>query len=904
MALALGARIGPYEVVGSLGAGGMGEVYRARDTRLHRDVALKVLPEAFESNPERIARFEREAQVLASLNHPHIAAIYGLEEGSAERLPGQSGVVPAGGRTFRALVLELVDGSTLADRIRLGPVPLDEALTIAGQIADALDAAHQRGIVHRDLKPANIKIAPGGAVKVLDFGLAKLVEAGTAGGASESQGLSESPTVLSPTRMTGIGVVLGTAAYMSPEQAKGREADRRSDVWAFGCVLFEMLSGRRAFDGDDVSDTIAAVLRSEPDWTLLPGTTPASVRRLIRRCLRRDPLRRTRDIGDVRLDLEEAASEPALAPGRARPRDADRSRRWTRVAPWALVPALAALSVSLFVQSRQTPSSSRSVGRVEMNMPPGVELYTLSGGVGVSPDGSRVAFIGIVSAVRRVYVRRFDSFEAEPLRGTETASWCCSFSPDGEGLAFITADGTVRKVSLSDGLVTTVASNAERSGAHWLSNEVAVFLRGGTLWSVGASGGEPTRLLPEEDLRQYRWPIALPGGRVVVFASVVVGRDADSRIESFDLGTGERKVLVERGTLPRYAPSGHLVFYRDGELLAAAFDTGALRVTGSSVRILENLPATGAGVPLVDVSAGGVLVYAPTTAAARLVWVSRRGAEQPLSDTPRIYANPRLDPKGRWVLVQTTELWVHDLVRTSFSLLSTGPVAAGSAFPALTPDGSTVVFRTGPGLGWQALDGSGRGGTIEGTGPNDYPGSISPDGKQLVFVRISPDTSGDIYVAALEGSSDARPVVQTSGYDGSARLSPDGRWLLYTSDESGQYEVYLRRFGESGGRLTVSTQGGSQPLWNPSGREIFYRSGDKMMAVGVSLGDEPTLSEPTQLFEQRYAFGGGLTIPNYDVSADGQRFVMVKEESNASRLNLVVNWFDELRARAPSSPEP
>ena len=891
MSLQIGVRLGSYEVTGTLGAGGMGEVYRARDARLNRDVALKVLPDAFASDPGRLARFQREAQVLAYINHPHIAAIYGLEEG----LPQGSGAGPS----VRALVLELVEGATLADRIAHGPVPFDDALPIAKQIAAALETAHEQGIVHRDLKPANIKITPNGTVKVLDFGLAKLVErSGSGPGTSVGSPLSMSPTMASPAMMTGVGMILGTAAYMSPEQAKGREADKRSDVWAFGCVLFEMLSGKRPFEGEDVSDMLAAVLRAEPDWTALPAATPMAVQRLIRRCLRRDPHQRVRDIGDARLELEEWASEPPAAS--TGPADRHASERWLRLLPWALALLAVAVSVFLLFQPRQGQSSGGPVSRVELSTPPGVELYTLTGGVGVSPDGLRIAFIGIVGPLRRVYVRRIYRFEAEPLRGTEAASWCCTFSDDGGFLAFATTDGALKKVSLADGLVTTIATSTDRQGADWAADGSIVFVRSGALWTTASSGGEATPLLMAgsgEAPRRYAWPVVLPGAAAVLFASSE-GRQDSWQIESYSAATGERHVVVPRGTLPLYAPSGHLIFYRDGELLAAPFDAGTQRVTGDAVRILENVPATATGVPLADLSPGGVLAYAPTTASARLVWVSRQGAEQFLADTPRIYANPRLDPRGRWVLVSAGDLWVHDLTRASFSRLTIGDTAVGGGFPVLTPDGARVIFRTSMGLSWQAVDG-GAAEAIAGTGRDDYPGSVSPDGETLLLVRLTPGTSGDIYEVSLHGGSEIRPLVQTSGYDGSARLSPDGRWLLYTSNDSGRYEVYLRPYPESGRRVTVSTQGGTQPVWNPNGREIFYRTEDKMMAVSVS-GTEPTLSEPRLLFEQRYAFGGGLTIPNYDVSSDGQRFVMVKEESNASRLNLVLNWFEELRTLAPA----
>jgi hypothetical protein len=383
-----------------------------------------------------------------------------------------------------------------------------------------------------------------------------------------------------------------------------------------------------------------------------------------------------------------------------------------------------------------------------------------------------------------------------------------------------------------------------------------------------------------------------------VFASSDLGADS-WRIESVEPATGERHTVLERGTLPLYAPSGHLIFYRDGELLAAPFDVETQRITGPTVRILANIPEGANGVPLVDISAAGALVYAPITSAARLVWVSRDGAVQPVADTPRFYANPRLDPLGRRILVQAGALWLQDLTRSTFTRLP-GQGVADSAFPVLTPDGARVVFKTTSGISWQALDGSGRGEAIPGTTASDYPGSVSSDGALLLFVRLSTETSGDIYQASLDGDSEVRPILQTPAYDGSAMLSPDGHWLAYTSNDSGQMEVYLRPFPAPDQRWQVSTDGGTQPVWNPNGQEIFYRSGDKMMAVSVSTGTVPTLADPQVLFEQPFAFGSGITIPNYDVSADGQRFLMIKEDANASRLNVVLNWTEELKRLVPT----
>ena len=540
---------------------------------------------------------------------------------------------------------------------------------------------------------------------------------------------------------------------------------------------------------------------------------------------------------------------------------------------------------------------------MELNIPPDVELYTSSGEVaGVSPDGSRVAYIGVEGAVRGVYVRRLDDFATVRLRGTDTVTDCCAFSPDSRSLAFATADVGVEKVSLADDLVTPLATGSDFAGLAWGSGDSIVFVRSQALWRIPASGGEPTQITmnaPGAAAQRLAWPTVLPGG-AILFASSEPGRD-NWQIESLDPATGERRTVIERGTFPRYVPSGHLLFYRDGELLAAPFDVRTQRVTGAAVRVVDNLPAVNAGVPLLDVSAAGTLVYAPVTAAARLVWVSRQGLEQSVIDTPRTYQNPRVDPKGRRVLVQAGDLWLHDLMRSTFTRVATDDLAT-AAFPVLTLDGGRVVYKTNSGLSWLALDGSGRGEAIEGTASNDFPGSISPDGKLLLFVRLSPNTSGDVYQASLEGDPGIRPILQTAAYDGSAKLSPDGRWLAYSSNDSGRMEVYLRPFPAPDQRWQVSTQGGTQPVWNPNGREIFYREGDKMMAVEVKVSTDapPVLSEPKLLFERPYSYGAGITIPNYDVSADGQRFLMVKEDAGVGHLNVILNWTQELERLAPT----
>jgi serine/threonine-protein kinase len=881
MPLSSGTRLGPHEILATLGAGGMGEVYRARDTKLGRDVALKILPDSFASDPERVTRFRREAQVLASLNHPHIAAIHGLDE--------------ANGCQF--LVLEFVEGETLAHRIAKGPIAVDEALVTARQIAEALEAAHDKGIIHRDLKPLNIALTVQNQVKVLDFGLAKVLEPVI------PLDPSRSPTLTSGA--TAAGVILGTAAYMAPEQARGKAVDRRTDIWAFGCVVYEMLAGRPAFDGETTSDIVANIVKNEPDWSALPGETPSPVRSLLRRCLQKDPNRRLQHAGDARIEIDEVIAEPrASLP--AAIAAAGRPARWLRTVPWvgAVIAVIVIAALVRQVASRRPGAAKSAVVRLEMNLPAGVELYTTTGhSVAVSPDGTRIAFVGMTGGSRQIFVRSLDDFEATPIRGTENAS-ACFFSPDGRSVGFITATSLLRRVSLADGLVVTVVPDASfLYGAAWGSDDRIVFVRSGALWQVSASGDAPRQLTTLDAIRRetfQAWPTVLPGGQGILFVSASGGTTDALRIESVAVTTGERRVLIERGTLPQYGSTGHLIFFRGGELLAAPFDAARLQVTGLPVRVIGNLPASSGGIPLMNVSASGTLVYTPTTATGRLVWVSRQGVEQPLIDTLRSYTNPRLAQDGSRILVNAGDLWIQDLPRATFTRLTSGEGAPNASFPIWTPDGRRVVFRTASGLRWLDVDGSGRGGAIPETSESDFPGSISPDGRAVVAVRASADTSFDLYLVPLGGDAKPTPIVKTPAYEGGGRLSPDGRWMAYVSDETGQMEVYLRPFPGPDRKWQVSALGGTQPVWNPSGKEIFYRNVNKMMVVAVSTSPNVTLSEPRLLFEQRYTFGAGITIPNYDISPDGQRFVMVKEESNANRLNIVLNWFEELKRRVPA----
>jgi serine/threonine protein kinase/dipeptidyl aminopeptidase/acylaminoacyl peptidase len=877
MSLGVGSRVGPYDVLASLGAGAMGEVYRARDSRLNRDVAIKILPDLFAADPERLARFMREAQALAALNHPNIAQIHGLEES-------------AGGR---ALVMELVEGEDLAERIGRGPVALDEALPIARQIASALEAAHEQGIVHRDLKPANVRVRPDGTVKVLDFGLAKALD--PPGAATDPM---KSPTLTA--RATLMGMIVGTAAYMSPEQAKGRPIDRRTDIWAFGCVLYELLTGSRAFPGDALTDTIARVLEREPDWTLLPAGTPAYVRELLQRCLRKDPARRLRDIGDARLQLEDGSAMPvdAAAP----------PSRSTWLAFAAIGCALlvgAAIGWTARPTAPASPRASRPV-RLDLLLPSGFELFTISGSpITISPDGATIAFVAGGRGTRQVFLRRLDASDSTPLRGTEAAV-AAFFGADDQTLGVLSRDRAVKRISLGDGLVTDVTSYVGLNAPVWGNvpvqgaDRAMVFSRDG-LWRVMAAGEEPARLTTLDASRgelAHLPGVVLPSG-VVLFTSWTSTADR-RRIEAVNPEDGARRVVVDRASSPLLSSAtGHLLFHRDGAMLAAPFDVQTVRVTGEAVTVIPPGAVRWAGgIPVLALSASGSLVYAPAqTGLTRLVRVSRDGTFQPLMDAAGSFSHPRVSPEGSRVVLEhaADSLWVQDLTRDARSPLTSG-LLPGVGFPIWTRDGRRVVFRRADQLWWVDASGSGRTGRVP-SEPADIPVSLSPDGEVLAVLRTSASGGGDLVAISPTGAWSPRPLVQTQGYDGGADFSPDGRWLLYASTDSGTSQVYLAPYPAMDRKWAISTRGGTQPRWSRSGREAIYRNGDQMMAVGVETsGAEPRLSTPRVLFERTFASGAYVTIPNYDVMQDGS-FVMMLPEPGVPRLTVVLDWIEELRAK-------
>ncbi len=881
----IGKSLGHYQVTGKLGAGGMGEVYRARDTRLGRDVAIKSLPPAFAQDRERLARFEREAQVLASLNHPNIAAIYGLEESD--------------GRPY--LVLELVEGPTLAERIAGGPMSLEDAVEVARQICDALEVAHERGIVHRDLKPANIKVTLEGKVKVLDFGLAKAFTDDTAG-----SDYSRSPTIsLAATRA---GVILGTAAYMSPEQARGRQVDRRTDVWAFGCVLYEMLAGRQAFGGDDLTDVIAAIVRSEPDWNALPASTPPRVRELLRRCIQKDLSRRLRDIGDVRLELDEALAAPipqvaAVAAAPPRPR-----RLLVLLLVAGLISATAA-GVAVWVAKPIPRPAAREPKRLSVQLP--LDQTLMVGGIALSPDGTRLVYSDARSAQgRQLYLRSMDQLDIKPIRGTEN-SLLPTFSPDGQWVLFF-ASGQLRKVSVNGGTSQVLCAASQGRGASWGPNDTILFgTVGSGLMQVSAAGGkaEPaTKLEPDKGERAHRWPQVLPGGKAVLFSIATGGGGDTDRIAVQVLATGERRILVEGGSNPRYA-GGYLVFIRAGTLLAAPFDIERLRIGGTPVPVAEGIGgsiSTGAYYATAD---DGTLAYVPGGFGQKytLVWVDRKGASRTVPAAPAFFHDIRLSPDGKRLAVNMTtdgrpDLWVYDLVRDTLTRVT----FEGAHSHAWHPDGKRLAYGslTGRGLFWKAADGSTpEEKLVESQSTNLSPTSWSPDGRVLAFNENNAETRLDITLLRLDGDRKAQPFLKTAFDEGGAMFSPgaEPRYIAYQSNETGRYEVYVQPYPGPGGKWQVSTDGGVEPVWASSGRELLYRNGDKVMAVDVQTRPTFSASRPKLLFEGRYLLGRGL-YPYWDVAPDGQHFLMIKSEDDAgqAQLHVVVDWLEELRRRVPA----
>jgi Tol biopolymer transport system component len=890
MPLIPGQRLGPYEVLAAIGAGGMGEVYRAHDTKLGRDVALKILPPLFVHDPERVARFQREAQVLASLSHPNIAIIHGVEEAPAAG-PGQPAV--------RALVMELVEGPTLADRIADAPIPIDEALTLARQIADALDAAHGQGVVHRDLKPANIKLRPDGTIKVLDFGLAK---AGTQDGGPTSGDLVNSPTLTA--RATQMGMIIGTAAYMSPEQARGKAVDKRADIWAFGCVLFEMLTGRRLFMGDDLTETLASVVKEQPDF----AQAPPRVLRLLRKCLEKDPRRRLRDIGDAweLLESEGGSKDPAsIVPPATTDPPASR-----RLLPWAVAAlAVAAATVLAVRQSGQTSPAPPPVRfQVEWPTTPGANPLGGAHFFQMSPDGRAVAIVN----ENALWVRPLDALEAVKIDRTQGVTYPF-WSPDNQWIGFFQA-GQLKVVSRAGGSIRTVCDAPDGRGATWSPRGVIVFSRefGNTgLFSVPEQGGTPSSVTkvaasgPTDDA--HRYPQFLPDGERFLFLHLTGKADvAGTYVGSL---SGSAQVRVLEGSQNALfaasagAVSGHLLFKRDDALMAQAFDVASLKAGGTPFVVATGIgDGENTGLGAFSIGAAGTLVYGNTReVAGDLVRVDRTGARQSVVATNARFDNFALSADGRRIALSMSpenrnsesDIWLLT-IGGSPSKFTFGP-APGWMFPVWSPRADHVAYATIDLAGQAAYEIRRKASNMAGVEEKllSSPETLflwdwSPDGKFLVY-----SSGGDLYQLRLDG--DRKPVAFTKGpaEDHYGQVSPDGRWMVYTSGDRNQSEVYVQPIPPTGALWQVSKEGGTMPRWCCQGRELFYRASDgRLMAVPVGAGKDGTFAvtgEAKPLFAVRTI--GNVQRFTYQPSLDGRQFLVSVPSASAARpITVVLNW--------------
>lgn len=887
MSLAAGSRIGPYEVVGPIGKGGMGEVYRARDAKLQRDVAIKVLPPLFARDPERLARFEREARTLAALNHPHVAQVYGVID-----VPADAG--------SHALVMEFVDGADLSERIaRGGAVPLDEALPIARQVAEALEAAHEQGIIHRDLKPANIKVRADGQVKVLDFGLAKALAPVDP---ARDVNLENSPTITSPFQMSQLGVILGTAAYMAPEQARGKPLDKRVDIWAFGCVLYEMLTARRAFDGDDVTDTLAAIVRADPDWNALPGETPPAIRTLLRRCLEKDRRERLPDIGVARLELKDAPARAAPITKTAAPAPVRRA-----ILPWASF-ALASLAAIAFLAYILTARPVRDATVVKsVILPPSPLSGAPALRMQISPDGRRIAFVAPDEAGRTLlWIRPLDSFTAQPLTGTANAS-SPFWSADSRWVAFI-ADGKLKKVDPSVGAVVTICDAGTAPPGTWNADDVILFTSAkSTIGRVSASGGpvaEATRL--REGERVHIGPYFLPDGRHFLYTSTVAGA-ARPGIFVGSLDSTDVTPLLSVSSNSMYA-NGHLLFMRDTTLMAQRFDAASRALRGAAVPVAEGLqmnPSTGTGA--FSVSQTGVLLYQTgVSAGTQLAWFDRAGKLQGLLGDPRGYRDVQLSPDERWVSVSVSsgggqaDVWVFDVARNLSRRLTFGEGGAASA--VWTPDSQYLIYGARRGGNFDIYRKAASGGGTEELlfhDDNDkLPLGVTPDGGTVLYRVPRAAAAGELWLVDLAGGRKARPFAPGNTAQVPAQISADGKWLAYVSDESTRREVYVTSFPGQNGKWQVSPDGGDNPRWRRDSRELYFTSADRIMALEVNASDGQFQGAAVrELFSARVPAAALATRSTYAVTRDGQRFLVNTWDPRAALvpITVVVNWPESIR---------
>ncbi|MBN2320339.1 MAG: protein kinase [Acidobacteria bacterium] len=894
MTLSNGTRLSHYEITSQIGKGGMGEVYQAKDTKLGRNVAIKVLPQEFAQDADRVARFQREAKLLASLNHPNIAAIYGLEESD--------------GTNF--LVMELVEGNNLDDRINSGPIPVEEALKLALQIAEALEAAHEKGVIHRDLKPANIKVTPDGKVKVLDFGLAKAFA-----GEQADLNLSNSPTLSHAATMQG--VILGTAAYMSPEQAKGKTVDKRTDIWAFGAVLFEMLTGKAAFQGDEVSEILASVIKGDTNLDLLPSNIHQRINEGISRCLQKDIRRRYADIADALYEIEQALSDPSGV--FAQPIRAESPQKPLRtILPWVAA-AIIVAGATVWYFKPITPPEPRPVMRFYHELSEDQEFTDTAGSlIDLSADGTKIVYV----ANEKLYLRNLNDLTARPIQGSAENPITPIFSPDGLYVAYYAmGDDQWRKIRVSGGAPVTLCAANPPAGATWGSDNTILFEEYAVgIKRVSGESGTAQLLIEEKEGERFHRPQALPGGEWVLFS--ISGKNVDSwddaQIVAESLKTKERRMIVSGGSDARYIPTGHLVYARGDALYAQAFDVDGMKPMGEETAIVAGVRRAAITASAnYDVSDTGMLAYVVGNAEANirtnLVWVDRNGNGKPLGAESRAYGEPRISPDGSRVALTITvdgneDIYVFDLDRGGNPSRLTLDENDDNR-PVWTPNSQRIIFSSGRvvigSIYWKSADGTGK---AEQVGPMSgiavSPNSILDDGNTLFFEHYAgPAQEMNISLLSMEGDSTPKLLLQGEYEEIRPQISPDGRWLAYMSDETGQFEVYIRPFPDidSGLKRQISTDGGTDPLWSPNSKELFYVSPDDEAMV-VTIEAEPILrpGKPQKLFSVEQYRG-------WDIDPDGKRFLILKEFTNdmateeelQPRINMIANWFEELKEKVP-----
>ena len=888
----IGKTLSHYKVIEKIGQGGMGEVYRAEDTNLSREVAIKVLPEQFTKDPQRLARFEREAKLLASLNHPNIAAIYGLEAADGVRF----------------LALELVPGDTLQERVAKGPLPVEEALEICRQIAEGVEAAHEKGVIHRDLKPANVKVTPEGKVKILDFGLAKAFEDET-----PAADISQSPTLTE--EMTRAGVILGTAAYMSPEQAKGKPVDKRADVFAFGAVLYELLTGTRAFAGETVTDTLASILARDPIWSALPDTTPLRIKELLQDCLQKEVHNRVHDVSQLRIQIKKAlrqAASPADVASAVQPVP----QRWAMtVGLVVFAVVVTGLAAWFFIK----PSSPEQlVNQFAIAPSPRAPLQsTFRNELAISPDGRHIVYTAAIEGSSQLYLRSLDDVLVSPINGTKGAQHPF-FSPDGKDLAFFAA-GKLKRIPLTGGSATDLTDAGGNGTMGFWSEDTIVFSSvseaGNSLYQVAPNGGASKIIAtPNSDKGEFGHysPQILPGGKHVLFSTWDGG--GKTQLAVLSLETGEQKILSD-GAHPHYLPSGHLVYVgaTAGNLMAVPFDLERLEISGDPTPVLQGVRYVRPGSHDFAISDNGTLVYIPGGESAphehSLVWVDREGKETPVTQEKKEYRVPRISPDGKLISSAVgdpglvMQVWIYDLEAESFSRLTFEEERSGSA--AWSPDSKWLIFQSGKvgeeGMVRQPVDRSVPQERLTRTPSRQMPNSWSPDGRFVAFTE-----DGNIGILNMEEDGEPEFVINSPALECCPKFSPDGKWLAYVSDESGPIQVYVRPFPGPDVKWLISEEGvgAGQPLWSPDGSELFYRSGEKTMVVSIQTQDQTlTAGSPKILFEGRYvSHSTPAGFQYYDISPDGKRFLMLKEgelSEAQGQINVILNWFEELKRLVP-----